>query len=181
MEKEFILILGGARSGKSAYAERLALESGHEVLYIATATAGDEEMRRRIAAHQAARPAHWRTVEAPMHVAHYFGENVPVDGLILLDCVTLLANNVLFALSESVTEAEFQAALIQEVSEIIATFQASPARTLVLVSNEVGLGVVPEYELGRLYRDALGRANQQLAKEATTVWFMLAGLPLRLK
>ena len=181
MDKEIVLILGGARSGKSAYAEQLASESGGSVLYVATATAGDAEMAERIAAHRVARPATWRTLEAPLHVAEHLQANIPLESLILIDCITLLASNVLFSLPEPVSEAGFQAALNQEISEIVQAFQASPARTLAIVSNEVGLGLVPEYELGRLYRDGLGRANQQIARVAQTVWLMVAGLPLRVK
>jgi len=181
MNKEIILILGGARSGKSAYAEQLAVESGGSVLYVATATAGDAEMAARIAAHKAARPATWRTLEAPLHVAQHLQTDIPTAGLILIDCITLLASNVLFSLPEPVSEAGFQAALGQEISDIIRSFESSTARTLVIVSNEVGLGLVPEYELGRLYRDGLGRANQQIAHLSQTVWLMVAGLPLRVK
>jgi adenosylcobinamide kinase/adenosylcobinamide-phosphate guanylyltransferase len=181
MDKEIILILGGARSGKSAYAEQLAVESGGSVLYVATATAGDVEMAARIAAHRAARPTTWRTLEAPLHVGQHLQENIHAADFILIDCITLLANNVLFSLPEPVSEAGYQAALGQEKSEIIQTFESSPAKSLVMVSNEVGLGLVPAYEQGRLYRDALGRLNQQIARLSQTVWLMVAGLPVRVK
>lgn len=181
MDKELVLILGGARSGKSTFAEQLAMQSRSSVLYVATATAGDSEMAARIAAHKAARPASWRTLEAHLHVARQLQAGISPGDFILLDCMTLLASNILFSLREPVSEADFQAALSQEVSEIIQTFQASPARTLTVVSNEVGLGLVPEYELGRIYRDGLGRINQQIAQAAHTVWLMVAGLPIRIK
>jgi adenosylcobinamide kinase/adenosylcobinamide-phosphate guanylyltransferase len=181
MDKEIVLILGGARSGKSAFAEQLAHESGCKVLYIATATAGDAEMAARIAAHRANRPAGWRTLEAPLRVGQHLQEELGDEGFVLLDCLTLLASNVLLSLPAPVEETGYQAALVGELSDLIASFESSLARTLVVVSNEVGLGLVPEYDLGRLYRDGLGRANQHLARQSNTVWLMIAGLPMRLK
>jgi adenosylcobinamide kinase/adenosylcobinamide-phosphate guanylyltransferase len=181
MEKEIILILGGARSGKSAYAEQLASASGCKVLYVATATAGDAEMAARIAVHRATRPAGWRTLEAPLHVALHLRTSLVDEEFVLIDCVTLLASNVLLSLPEPVDEAVYQATLSQELSDIIESYIASPAKTLVFVSNEVGLGLVPEFELGRLYRDGLGRANQQLARNAHSVWLMVAGLPMKIR
>ena len=181
MDKEIILILGAARSGKSAYAEQLAMDSGATVLYVATATAGDAEMAARIAAHRSARPATWRTLEAPLHVGQHLQENIHAADFILIDCITLLANNVLFSLPEPVSEDVYQAALGQEISEIIHAYESSPAKTLAMVSNEVGLGLVPAYEQGRLYRDALGRLNQQIARQSQTVWLMVAGLPIKVK
>ncbi len=181
MEKQLTLILGGARSGKSDYAQRLAVESGKRTLYIATATAGDEEMRQRIAAHQASRPVHWQTVESPLQVGAALRKSRTNAPIILLDCLTLLANNVLFSLPEGVEEAVYQEALTREIDEFMAAFFASQAEKCLVVSNEVGLGLVPEYPLGRLYRDVLGRANQRLAQVADTVVFMVAGLPMRVK
>lgn len=181
IEKEMILILGGARSGKSAHADKLAAQSGRSVLYVATATAGDDEMAARIAAHKAARSKSWRTVEAPLHIAQHLQDDVLTESFILVDCLTLLASNVLFSLPDPVSESDYQSALSQEIDELLQAFQAGPAQTLVIVSNEVGLGLVPEYELGRLYRDGLGRANQQIANAVQTVWLMVAGLPIRIK
>jgi adenosylcobinamide kinase/adenosylcobinamide-phosphate guanylyltransferase len=181
MDKEIVLILGGARSGKSTYAEQLAMTSGYKVLYVATATADDAEMATRIVAHRAARPASWRTLEASLHVAEHLRAGLVDEEFILLDCITLLASNILLSLPIPVDEVAYQTALSQELSNIIELFQSGNARTLAFVSNEVGLGLVPEYELGRLYRDGLGRANQQLARHAHTVWLMVAGLPLKIK
>ena len=174
------LILGGARSGKSAFAQKLAAGRGQAVLYVATATAGDEEMAARIAAHRAERPAHWRTLEAPTGVGNAIGANAAAAEVILLDCLTLLANNSLMRLPEPVSEAAAAVALNDEVEGVLAVYAASSAEWIV-VSNEVGLGLVPPYPLGRIYRDALGRANQRLAAAADEVLFMVAGLPLRLK
>jgi adenosylcobinamide kinase/adenosylcobinamide-phosphate guanylyltransferase len=181
MSRKMTLILGGARSGKSAWAQKMAAEGGRPVLYVATATAGDEEMAARIAAHRAERPAHWRTLETPLQVGAAITATMPsgVD-LVLVDCLTLLANNVLGPLPETISAAEAEAALAAEVDGLLAAYLAGSAEWII-VSNEVGLGLVPPYPLGRLYRDALGRANQRLAAAADTVLFMVAGLPLTLK
>lgn len=175
------LILGGARSGKSAYAERCALESGKAVLYVATAAAGDEEMAARIAAHRAARPAAWRTLEAPLRVGQAIREHYAGEAGVIVDCITLLASNLLVALPEPIDEKAYAAALEEETEALAACMQQVPARAWWIVSNEVGLGLVPEYRLGRLYRDGLGRMNQRLAQICKRVVFMAAGLPLRVK
>jgi adenosylcobinamide kinase/adenosylcobinamide-phosphate guanylyltransferase len=178
--RRLTLILGGARSGKSAYAQKLAADRGRAVLYVATATAGDEEMASRIASHRAERPAHWRTLEAPTAVGDAIRANAEGVEVILIDCLTLLASNVLMVLPEPVVEAKAEAALEAEVAGMLAAYAASSSEWIV-VSNEVGLGLVPPYLLGRIYRDALGRANQRLAAAADEVLFMVAGLPLPLK
>jgi len=186
MSRKLTLILGGARSGKSALAQKLAAEGGRTVLYVATATAGDEEMAARIAAHRAERPAHWRTLEAPLQVGAAIAEAMAGAGtvagpeVVLVDCLTLLANNVLGRLPETISAPEAEAALAAEVDALLAAYETGAAEWII-VSNEVGLGLVPPYPLGRLYRDALGRANQRLAAAADEVLFMVAGLPLALK
>jgi adenosylcobinamide kinase/adenosylcobinamide-phosphate guanylyltransferase len=188
------LVLGGARSGKSSYAEQLAAEQGGAVVYVATAEAWDDEMRRRIEAHKAQRPAHWQTVEAPRHPGpalatvladHHAPPEPSAAGsglapVVLVDCLTLLANNVLMTLPEHAGEMEATTALLAEVDELLAVWQAGTAHWIV-VSNEVGLGIVPAFPLGRLYRDALGRANQRVAALADVVLLMVAGIPLRIK
>jgi adenosylcobinamide kinase/adenosylcobinamide-phosphate guanylyltransferase len=181
MTKELILILGGARSGKSTHAQNMALElAGPDVLYIATAQAFDDEMRGRIAAHRAERPAGWRTLEAPSLIAAPLTEAVGPARVVLLDCLTLLTSNALLALGDALPARAAEAAVDAEVSALLAAYQASHA-TWIIVSNEVGLGLVPPYPLGRAYRDALGRANQRLAAAAGRVLFMVAGLPLTVK
>lgn len=179
MSKRLTLILGGARSGKSSYAQRLAEESGQATLFVATATAGDEEMAARIKAHQASRPAHWRTLEAPLRTGEAIVRESFCDW-VLVDCITLLASNVLFTLPEPVDEAAYQAAMDLEITKLIAAAWQHAGEWLI-VSNEVGLGLVPPYPLGRFYRDALGRANQQLAQAADRVLFMVAGIPMIIK
>ena len=179
MAKELILILGGARSGKSSHAQQMALDlGGTDVLFVATAEAYDDEMRVRIAAHQADRPAGWRTVEAPRRVA----EQIAAVGaaVVLVDCLTLLASNALLSAGEGISPPQAEAAVLAEVDGLLAVCRASDA-TWIMVSNEVGLGLVPPYPLGRLYRDALGRANQRIASAADRVILMVAGLPLQVK
>ena len=183
ISRELIFILGGARSGKSTYAEVLAKEQGASVLYVATAQAWDEEMTQRIAVHQAERPSQWRTLEAAQDVGAAI-RAVLDDGnnpkVILIDCLTMLANNVILALPEPIEQQAADRALRQEVNGLLTAFDESNA-TWIVVSNEVGLGIVPAYPLGRIYRDALGRANQQVATAANQVLFMVSGQPMVVK
>lgn len=179
MGRRLTLILGGARSGKSAYAQQLATERGERVLYVATAEAGDDEMKARIEAHRAERPAHWQTLEAPRAAGSAILSAGNAD-VILIDCLTLLANNVIVSLPEPVTEWQAESALREELDGLLAAYRAGDAEWIA-VSNEVGLGLVPPYPLGRVYRDALGRANQRLAAAADEVLFMVAGLPMKVK
>jgi adenosylcobinamide kinase/adenosylcobinamide-phosphate guanylyltransferase len=179
MGKQLTFILGGARSGKSTYAQKMIEDSAQSALFVATATASDEEMAARIQAHQASRSKVWQTLEAPLAVGQAISRQAPT-AWVLLDCLTLLTNNVLFSLPEPVDEATYGAAMDQEIAQLLAAYQSHPG-DWVIVSNEVGLGLVPAYPLGRVYRDALGRANQQLAAAADIVLFMVAGIPMRVK
>ena len=169
------LILGGARSGKSALAERLAQDSGLAVTYIATAQAGDAEMAARIAHHQARRPAHWRLVEAPLALASTLAREADTHTLLLVDCLTLWLTNLLCQ-AQPPNDAGL-AALSAELADQLAQL---PGEVL-LVSNEVGLGVVPMGALSRRFVDEAGRLNQALAGRAQRVAFVAAGLPLWLK
>jgi len=179
-KKRLVLILGGARSGKSEYAQQLAEQHGDKVLYLATATAGDDEMKTRIVTHRSGRPAHWRTLEAPLKIASALEVAIGDAEVVLLDCLTLLVSNITIRAGDepntSVVEQEVRA----EVEALLAVW-ASHDATLIIVSNEVGMGIVPAYPLGRLYRDALGRANQWLATRADEVILLIAGLPVELK
>ena len=180
MCKTLTLILGGARSGKSSHAQQLARErGGDDVLFVATAEALDDEMAARIAVHRAGRPAAWRTLEAPRHVGEAISQS-ELCGAVLVDCLTLLVSNAVVMLPESASAAEAEVAALAEVDELIAAYRRGAASWIV-ISNEVGLGLVPPYQVGRAYRDALGRANQRLAAEANEVLFMVAGIPMKVK
>src|SRR5712692_996208 len=176
-----LLVLGGARSGKSAYAQRLAQAlGGDHVLFVATAEAGDEDMAQRIARHQQERPASWRTLETPRQVGRAIALHRDNTAVVVVDCLTLLVSNTLLHCGASPDPVAAEAAVQEEVAALVQTCQTSPAICIV-VSNEVGLGLVPDPPLGRLYRDLLGRANQALAARAEAVYFMVAGLPVDVK
>ena len=176
------LILGGARSGKSAYAEKLAGQGGRSVTYIATAQALDEEMAARIAHHQSKRSPNWQTLEIPLGVGAAWQAQSLQTEVVLLDCLTLLVSNLILAACPDADQPDENAATVRleaEVRQLLEAIRASPAEWIV-VSNEVGMGLVPPYPLGRIYRDLLGWANQQLAARADEVIFMIAGVPMRL-
>lgn len=180
MAGKLIFVLGGARSGKSTYAQRFAEQHGGNVLFVATAQAFDGEMAQRIARHQVERPAHWQTLEASLHVGDAITHAGGRHDLVVVDCLTLLASSVLLALPEECTPDEANRAVVAEAEALLAAHQNSLATWLV-VSNEVGMGVVPPSRLGRFYRDALGYANQHIARAADEVLLLVAGLPWRLK
>lgn len=165
------LIIGGARSGKSSHAERQALEShagGLAVTYIATGEARDEEMAQRIAHHRSRRPAAWRTVEEPLALSDALRREAAPDTCLLVDCLTLWLTNVLLAERDA------------EIAALLAALPELPGR-VILVSNEVGWGIVPENALARRFRDEQGRLNQHVAALADNVTLVAAGLPLVLK
>ncbi|MEL7562124.1 bifunctional adenosylcobinamide kinase/adenosylcobinamide-phosphate guanylyltransferase [Dehalogenimonas sp. 4OHTPN] len=184
MEKRTVLLIGGARSGKSSYAEDLARQIGGEVLFVATAEARDEEMQRRIKVHQKSRPTHWHTLEAPCRVGSCISQDDRQINVVVLDCVTLLVNNILcqhMAIhDENVDEKAVETDVKAEVNAIIDCMEKSPA-TYILVTNEVGEGIIPLGATTRIYRDVLGRANQMLARAVDEVYLMVAGIPLRVK
>ena len=177
---QITLILGGARSGKSSYAQSLAEETGKSVTFLATAQGLDEEMSARIRKHRAERPLTWETLEIPVGIAAHVHEIR--SEVIILDCVTLLASNLLmqFVKDDLVEEVPFQLAVQKEVQELISAIHEQEQHWF-LISNEVGLGLVPPYPMGRVYRDWLGWANQRLAREADKVIFMVAGIPMIVK
>ncbi|HAV10696.1 MAG TPA: bifunctional adenosylcobinamide kinase/adenosylcobinamide-phosphate guanylyltransferase [Dehalococcoidia bacterium] len=177
MAKRCILILGGARSGKSRYAQELAEQSGDGVMFVATAEPLDDEMKSRIENHKRVRPATWQTLEAPENVGVRLNESLSNQGTVIIDCITLLASNILGRCKNSI---DAENAVVQEVNALIDSMKKSNA-TFIIVSNEIGLGIVPENDLARQYRDVLGRVNQILAKFATDVYFMIAGIPVQIK
>ncbi|MDR6937279.1 bifunctional adenosylcobinamide kinase/adenosylcobinamide-phosphate guanylyltransferase [Luteibacter sp. 3190] len=167
------LILGGARSGKSALAERVASDSAQEVVYVATAQAFDEEMASRIVHHRARRPASWRSIEEPLALAATLRAHAATDRLLLVDCLTLWLSNLLGA--DDTGE--------RLVAELAALFDVLPGipGDVVFVSNEVGLGITPLGELTRRFVDEAGRLHQALAARCDRVIFVAAGLPMTLK
>jgi adenosylcobinamide kinase/adenosylcobinamide-phosphate guanylyltransferase len=163
-------VLGGARSGKSAFAERIVGESGREKVYLATGQALDEEMRERIAHHRHQRGSGWTTVEEPLNLPVSLKEAAAAHRIVLVDCLTLWVSNLMMAGRDPDAAFEELAAVLPRL--------AGPA---VLVSNEVGLGIVPENAMARAFRDHAGRLNQRVAAICDRVTFIAAGLPLTLK
>ncbi len=186
MNRKHILILGGVRSGKSRYALDLAGRISDKVLFVATAEGFDEEMRTRIAEHQRQRPLSWQTLEAPANLAGGIAGRIGDAEVVLIDCLTLLVSNLMLGeergLSES-GELDTKDAKHRVVAEMetLAEFMQETGATFIIVSNEVGLGLVSENRLGRVYSDLLGRANQLIARYASEVYFMVAGIPMKVK
>jgi adenosylcobinamide kinase/adenosylcobinamide-phosphate guanylyltransferase len=176
-----ILVLGGARSGKSTFAQRRAGElGGEQVLFVATASAGDEEMRQRIEKHRRERPAGWQTLEAPQDVGRAIAAQGGTAKVVVVDCLTLLVANRLGDAEETPFAPDVEADVAAEVRELAAC-AGRLAADLIVVSNEVGMGLVPPYPMGRAYRDLLGQANQALAEKADEVYLLVAGIPLAIK
>ncbi len=175
MRKRLTLVLGGVRAGKSRYAQRLA-QVGQRVLVLTTAEAGDKEMAARIEAHRAERPANWDTLEEPLALEMAVAPLLPGYDTVLLDCLTLWVSNLLLQGGESQARPDIQA----EAQRLLRLYERGEASWIV-VSNEVGLGVIPANELARAYADELGRVNQIFAEAADDVILMVAGLPVNLK
>ncbi len=181
------LILGGARSGKSALAERraaAAADAGQRIIYVATAEVRDTEMARRIAHHRERRPPDWGLVEAPLHLAAALRAHAADDACLLVDCLTLWLSNLLFA-GAAARQAEAGTAidcplLRDETAALLEALATLPGRIL-LVSNEVGWGIVPMHPVSRCFADEQGRLNQRVAAACDNVTLVAAGLPLRLK
>lgn len=183
MSSKVILVTGGSRSGKSKYAEGL-YEQLDDVLYIATAIITDEEMRDRVALHQKSRNQNWTTVEQYKGldeiVASYPEKNI------LLDCVTVMVSNLMFEIDTDIEKMsreqmdELEKSMIKKLKLLMDQVR-SKDKNIVLVTNEVGCGLVPEYKLGRIFRDIAGKINQQLALWSDEVYLVACGLPLRLK
>ena len=175
-----ILLLGGARAGKSAHALRLAAShrrrSEAKVCFIATAQALDEDMTARIARHQTERPGHWRTIEELYRIDEALQKTSEVD-VVIVDCLTLFVSNWLLRYEDEHECEQFVRRITRDFLELARSQQ----QTIICVSNETGLGVVPETRIGRVFRDLLGRVNQDFAAAADEVHLLVAGLPLRVK
>ncbi len=189
MAKKFILILGGARSGKSTFAQSLAKRPKESVLFVATGAPLDEEMASRIEKHKRMRPKNWRTLEIATKVGQKLQDQIKDADVILLDCLTLLVSNILTKEGEApshrqthsveaISEAEKQ--VMAEMEDLIDCIDKHECNFIV-VSNEVGLGLVPDNKLGRVYRDLLGKANQLLVRHASEVYFMVSGISMKIK
>lgn len=177
MDREIVLILGGARSGKSLFAQRLASQLGERVLFVATATPMDEEMERRIELHRQRRPDTWRTVETSTGVAAAIDDHLGDAEVVVLDCLSLLVSNVMERANDPHDIDAVENEMVEELRQLLDWGEA----TLIIVSNEVGMGVVPTYPSGRAFRDLLGRANQLVAERADRVYFLIAGIAQELK
>lgn len=164
-----LLVTGGARSGKSRYAESRTLALGEQLVYIATAQAFDDEMRERIALHQARRGNEWHTVNEPLALANILLET-DGKGPCLVDCLTLWLSNLIFA----------EADISQATNEVMAAI-AKRRHPVIIVTNEVGAGIVPENALARRFRDEAGRMNQTFAEAVDEVYVCISGMPLKLK
>ena len=150
------------------------------MLFVATAEARDDEMRQRIEAHKANRPSSWTTLETPTDIGENIRENVQNNKVVLLDCITLLVNAIFNKFGENLDEKEIEEAVIKEIDELIDCMK-NLDNDFIIVTNEVGLGLVPANEAGRFYRDILGKANSILAAACDQVYLMVSGLPVKVK
>lgn len=177
MARKCNIILGGARSGKSRYAQELAGKLSSKVLFVATGEALDEEMQARIDEHKKARPGSWRTLEIATGIGRQIEKQIGDAEVVIIDCLTLLVSNLL---GDELDYPTAEKRVMVEMNQLVACINRLDA-SFIIVSNEVGMGLVPETRLGRLYRDLLGKANQLIAHHASEVYFMVAGIPMRVK
>lgn len=177
MAKKSILILGGARSGKSHSAQELATKLSNKVLFVATGEALDKEMQARIEEHRKTRPKSWRTLEIPTDIGKQIQKHVGNAEVVIIDCLTLLASNLL---KDEPDYPEAEKRMAAEIDRLIACI-AKLSCIFIIVSNEVGMGLVPENKVGRIYRDLLGKANQLIAHQANDIYLMVAGIPMQIK
>jgi adenosylcobinamide kinase/adenosylcobinamide-phosphate guanylyltransferase len=173
-----IFITGGTRSGKSRFAEQMAINYGAPLCYLATAQSLDDEMGQRIRIHQQRRGDVWQTVEEPLHLTQILAANDGIFNVIMVDCLTLWLSNLLL-LYEDLGE-ETESRIMDDVQRLAATLRGMTT-AVIIVSNEVGMGIVPDHRLGRMFRDIAGQANQIVAASASEAWLVASGIPLKLK
>ena len=175
-----ILLLGGARGGKSGYALKLAQDreraSGDEVCFIATAEGLDDDMTGRISRHRAERPSNWRTIEEPCQIDEAL-KQASGARIVVVDCLTMFVSNWLVRHEDELESEQF----VRRITRNFLEQTRTQRQTIICVTNEVGLGVVPDTSLGRIFRDLLGRVNQEFAAAADEVYLLIAGLPVQLK
>ena len=174
---KIILILGGARSGKSNFAQSLAEKMSQSVLFVATSEPLDDEMKERIEKHKKNRPVNWNTLEIRNEIGQNLINNSGNSDVIIIDCLTLLVSNLIGEQKDPNDVAE---TIVSELNELVISLQTMD-KTFIIVSNEVGMGIVPENKLARIYRDYLGKANQLIAQLANEVYLMVAGIPVKIK
>jgi len=177
LAKKCILLLGGARSGKSHYAQKLAGELSKKVLFVATGEPLDEEMQVRIIQHKKERPVNWQTLETTINIGKQIEKQIDDAEVVIIDCLTLLISNLL---GDEPDYLKIEKQILAEINQTIACMDKLYV-SFIIVSNEVGTGLVPETKLGRTYRDLLGKANQLIAQRADEVYFMVAGIPMKVK
>jgi len=177
---KLIFITGGARSGKSSFAEKIAAKTSKKVAYIATGQPLDEEMAFRIKKHREKRLNIWETYEEPIEVRELVSHLGLEKEVILTDCLTLLTSNLLLRKEDKVEDSKWQEEILLEIEKFAEVSYKVPAQ-VIIVSNEVGMGLVPDNPLGRVYRDILGRANSIIADKADEVFIMVSGIPLKIK
>ena len=180
-----ILVTGGCRSGKSAFAEDLVTKWGQRVLYIATAIAFDDEMKKRVESHKIRRPSHWDTYEGYLDLPQVIEEKAEQYDGILLDCITIWITNLLFSFSdtdnpENMDFQYLEKKILEEAKRLIKALQKTSVH-MIVVTNEVGLGIIPENPLSRHFCDIAGKVNQYLANYAKEVYLMVSGIPMKIK
>jgi len=177
---KLIFITGGARSGKSNFAEKMAISLGKSVAYFATGQPLDKEMTHRIKKHKNKRPTEWETYEEPFEISELVSRLGVKKEVIIIDCLTLLASNLLLKKENKAGDPQWQEEILLEIEKLAEISYKVPAQ-VIIVSNEVGMGLVPDNTLGRVYRDILGRANSIIANKADEVFMMVSGIPLKIK
>lgn len=181
--KRLILVLGGVRSGKSSYAASLAQESKHPVTYIASGAASDSEMKRRIEEHKKARPKNWLIIEANGEVIEALKRADQDGDLIILDCLTMFVGELIDRYQipdDNLVDKKIEEEICKQVDELLNVISKLKS-SIIVVSNEVGMGVIPPYPSGRLFRDLTGHVNKKLAQQADEVIMLVAGIPTKLK
>lgn len=176
-DRKRILVLGGARGGKSRFAQELAGNFSNKVLFVATGEPLDEEMQSRIEQHKQDRPSSWRTIETPVDIGRQVEKQIGDAEVVVIDCLTLLVSNLL---GKSTDYLKAEKLAMVDMNELIACMDRLDVN-FIIVSNEVGFGIVPKTKAGRIYRDLLGKVNQLIAQHADVVYLMVAGIPVKLK